>query len=194
MRKFVDDEIIPHVDEWEKANGIPRHVFKRAFEVGLLPAMVGWPEDVAGPRPTGFDGFFSMIAFDELSRCASGGVVWGLTGGFGIGLPPIVCAYLDIIWALPVPLFPALRHPHRCGTALYYLARGKGGFNWLINQRCIRPTALRHFADEELRKRVAVPVIRGDKCIALAVSEATAGSDVASLETTAVEDGDVFST
>ena len=29
MRKFVDDEIIPHVDEWEKANGIPRHVFKR---------------------------------------------------------------------------------------------------------------------------------------------------------------------
>lgn len=139
MRKFVDDEIIPHVDEWEKANGIPRHVFKRAFEVGLLPAMVGWPEDVAGPRPTGFDGFFSMIAFDELSRCASGGVVWGLTGGFGIGLPPIV-----------------------------------------------------HFADEVLRNRVAVPVIRGDKCIALAVSEATAGSDVASLETTAVEDGDDF--
>ena len=50
----------------------------------------GWPEDLSGPRPPGFDGFFSMIAFDELSRCASGGVVWGLTGGFGIGMPPIV--------------------------------------------------------------------------------------------------------
>lgn len=35
------------------------------------------PEDLAGPRPPGFDGFFSLIAFDELSNCGSGGVVWG---------------------------------------------------------------------------------------------------------------------
>jgi alkylation response protein AidB-like acyl-CoA dehydrogenase len=64
--------------------------FKRASEVGIIPTVVGWPEEHYGKRPEGFDAFFLVVAFDELCRCASGGVVWGLVGGLGIGLPPIV--------------------------------------------------------------------------------------------------------
>ena len=136
IRKFVDEEITPFVDEWEKVGEIPAPVYRRAAEVGLLAATVGWPESIAGKRPQGYDGFFSLIAYDELCRCASGGVVWGLTGGLGIGLPPV----------------------------LYY-------------------------GSEEMQERVCKPCMRGEKRIALAVSEATAGSDVANLKTTAVEDG-----
>jgi hypothetical protein len=91
-RKFVDEEIIPNVEAWEKAGEVPLSAFRRAGEVGMLMASCGWPEDIPGlpPRPARFDAFWTLIYFDELSRCASGGVVWGLTGGFGIGLPPIV--------------------------------------------------------------------------------------------------------
>ena len=143
MRTFVDDEIIPFVDDWEEAGEVSKDAFKRAAEVGMLPAMCGWPEDVEGipPRPEGFDGFFIIIAFDELCRCASGGVVWGLTGGFGIGLPPIVHS----------------------------------------------PTI-----DNSIKQRVAGECIRGEKRIALAISEPTAGSDVGNISTTATEDGDCY--
>jgi len=140
MRRFVDDEIIPHVAEWEKDEEIPRHVYKRASEVGLIPTILGWPEDcVSQPRPEGFDGLFLVIAFDELCRCASGGVVWGLVGGLGIGAPPVL-----------------------------------------------------HYGSDEMKQRVLRPCLDGTKNIALAVSEATAGSDVANLATTAREEGDFY--
>jgi alkylation response protein AidB-like acyl-CoA dehydrogenase len=143
MRDFVDNEIIPNVEDWEEAGEVPRSAFKRAAEVGMLPAMCGWPTDIEGipPRPEGFDGFFIVIAFDELCRCASGGVVWGLTGGFGIGLPPVV---------------------H--GNSI----------------------------DESIKQRVAGECIRGEKRIALAISEPTAGSDVSAITTTAEEVGDHY--
>jgi hypothetical protein len=46
-REFVDNEIIPNVEEWEEAGEVPRSAFKRASEVGMLPAMCGWPTDVS---------------------------------------------------------------------------------------------------------------------------------------------------
>jgi hypothetical protein len=46
--------------------------------------------DVAGGiKPEELDTFHDMILIDELSRCGAGGVVWGLVGGLGIGLPPV---------------------------------------------------------------------------------------------------------
>lgn len=92
LRLFVDNEIIPHIEEWEKGNDtIPIEAYQKAGQVGLLAASVGWPElPGIAARPVGYDPFFSVIAQDELSRCASGGVVWGLQGGIGIGLPPLV--------------------------------------------------------------------------------------------------------
>ena len=34
--------------------------------------------------------FHDFIVVDELSRAASGGVMWGIIGGLGIGLPPVM--------------------------------------------------------------------------------------------------------
>lgn len=40
--------------------------------------------------PEKWDLFHELIVTDELSRAGSGGVVWNLIGGFGIGCPPLV--------------------------------------------------------------------------------------------------------
>jgi alkylation response protein AidB-like acyl-CoA dehydrogenase len=142
IRAWVDKEVMPNVNKWEKGNDtIPMSTYRGAFEVGLLPAIAGWPEDIPGipPRPEGYDHFFSVIAQDEICRCASGGIVWGLIGAMGIGLPPVV-----------------------------------------------------HYGSDDLKARVAGPCIRGEKRISLAVSEATAGSDVANMRSTAEEKDDHY--
>jgi len=142
MRVFVDKEIIPNVEEWEKDNDtIPMETYKKAGQIGLLACTVGWPEDIEGvpPRPEGYDGFFTLISSDELARCASGGTLWGLIGALAIGMPPILMQ-----------------------------------------------------SSEEMKRRVAGPCLRGEKRIALAVSEATAGSDVGNLQTSAVDNGDHY--
>src|SRR5512144_1926015 len=37
LKRFIDDEINPHVDEWEAAEAFPAHeVFKKLGELGLL--------------------------------------------------------------------------------------------------------------------------------------------------------------
>ena len=49
-----------------------------------------WPTKYAGEGPEGFNAFHGSIMTDELCRCASGGLVWGIVGGLGIGLPPVL--------------------------------------------------------------------------------------------------------
>ena len=50
-----------------------------------------WPEKYAGPSPVpNYDTFHELILIDEICRCGSGGVVWGLVEGLQIGLPPIL--------------------------------------------------------------------------------------------------------
>ena len=85
MRTFVNEEIMPHRDDWDKVGKIPEDLYVKAGKLGILSAICGWPEELTSlPRPQGFDGFFSLITMDELSRCGSGGIVWGLVGGFGV--------------------------------------------------------------------------------------------------------------
>lgn len=43
-----------------------------------------------------------------------------------------------------------------------------------------------------MKEEVAVPVIKGEKFLALAITEPWAGSDVGGIQTTAVRDGDSF--
>ncbi|CAG8730630.1 14121_t:CDS:2, partial [Acaulospora morrowiae] len=98
VRKFVETEIMPHSFEWDEAKHIPKELFIKAAKVGILPAVCGapWPTKFAkyppagGVKPEEFDHFHEFIVTDELARCGSGGILWGLTGGLGIGLPPIL--------------------------------------------------------------------------------------------------------
>ena len=55
-----------------------------------------WPTEYAGShvaggiKPEEFDSFHELILLDEVARCGSGGVSWGLFLGLSVGLPPIM--------------------------------------------------------------------------------------------------------
>ncbi|RZO85568.1 MAG: acyl-CoA dehydrogenase [Oceanococcus sp.] len=85
VRRFVESEITPHIQSWEDAGQIPRALYKRCAELGLLG--IGYP-DTYGGTPVD-DGFYPMIFVQELCRSGSGGIVAAL-GSLGIGLPPIL--------------------------------------------------------------------------------------------------------
>lgn len=97
IRKFVDTEIVPNVHRWDEAKKLPKDFLIKCAKEGVLPMVVGPPwqgKYATYPPPLGmkaeeFDAFHELILIDELSRCASGGVLWGLSGGLAIGLPPV---------------------------------------------------------------------------------------------------------
>jgi len=92
VRDFVEKEVEPHCREWDDQKRIPREMFRKAYEAGLLPGVVGadWPTKYAGPGPQGYDAFHELILIDEFARCGSGGTLWGLLEGLQIGLPPVL--------------------------------------------------------------------------------------------------------
>jgi acyl-CoA dehydrogenase len=132
--RFVENEVVPHLQEWEDAGEIPRSLHLAAAKAGLLG--VGFPESVGGQGGSLLD----TVALQEAFFAAGGssGLAAGLFTG-GIALPHIV-------------------------------AHGS----------------------PELVDRFVRPTLAGEKIAALAVTEPSGGSDVASLRTTAVRDGDVF--
>jgi citronellyl-CoA dehydrogenase len=70
VTKFVEQEINPHVDAWEKAETFPAHtVFKKLGQLGLLG--VKYPEEFGG---LGLDFSYAMVVAEELGRCHCGGV------------------------------------------------------------------------------------------------------------------------
>lgn len=84
VRKFVEKEIAPHVDEWEEAAAFPRELYKKAGDLGILG--VGFPEEYGGHA---MDVFGMFAVAEELIRGGAMGVQVGL-GTLGIGLPPIL--------------------------------------------------------------------------------------------------------
>ncbi|QRK86075.1 acyl-CoA dehydrogenase family protein [Pseudomonas granadensis] len=85
VRRFVEREILPDVDQWEEAESFPRELYLKAGAAGILG--IGYPEALGGSHPG--DLFAKVAASEELMRCGSGGLVAGL-GSLDIGLPPIV--------------------------------------------------------------------------------------------------------
>jgi len=85
VRRFVEREIRPFVDEWEEAEGFPRELYLKAGAAGILG--MGYPEALGGSHEG--DVFAKVAASEELMRCGSAGLVAGL-GSLDIGLPPVV--------------------------------------------------------------------------------------------------------
>ncbi|MFW2387994.1 MAG: acyl-CoA dehydrogenase family protein [Polyangiales bacterium] len=73
VRSFVENELVPNVDQWEEDKLFPNSVFKRAGELGITGAH--YPEDVGGG---GGDFWMSVVKAEELARCGSAGVTMGL--------------------------------------------------------------------------------------------------------------------
>jgi len=86
VRRFVETELVPHHPEWEAAGIVPREIWLKAGEYGLLCPSI--PEEYGGP---GADWLHNVIVVEELSRCAMSGP------GFGL-MSDIVAPYL-LAWA-----------------------------------------------------------------------------------------------
>jgi citronellyl-CoA dehydrogenase len=135
VKKFVEDELNPHVKEWESAGIWPAHeVLKKMGQLGLLG--ISKPEAHGG---MGLDYSYEVVFAQALGNCICGGLP------MGIGV-----------------------------------------------QTDMATPALARFGSEELKKEYLAPAISGDMVVSIAVSEAGAGSDVASIKTTARKDGDDY--
>ena len=74
VRDFVEKEINPHVDEWEKAGAFPAHeLFKKAGNLGLLG--INKPEAYGG---MGLDYSYQMVATEEMGTCRCGAIPMAL--------------------------------------------------------------------------------------------------------------------
>jgi len=84
VRRFVEKEISPFVDEWDEAGGFPRELYKKAADVGILG--LGYPEEYGGSP---CDQFHRIVLSQELARSGAGGVSASLMS-HTIGSPPIL--------------------------------------------------------------------------------------------------------
>lgn len=68
VRRFIEKEITPHHEQWEKEGQVPRELWLKAGEAGLLCCTV--PEEYGG---LGLDYLFDVVVFEELWRSGSSG-------------------------------------------------------------------------------------------------------------------------
>ena len=69
VRAFVEREIAPHAEQWERDESFPRDLFKRAGELGFFG--MKFPEDVGGSGP---DILADAVVTEEFARGGSAGV------------------------------------------------------------------------------------------------------------------------
>lgn len=135
LKRFIDQEINPHVDEWEAAEIYPaKHIFKQLGTLGFLGLTK--PPEYGG---SGLDWSYAMVMAETLGYIRCGAV------------PMSIGVHTDM--ATP---------------------------------------ALTRFGSDALRREFLAPAVAGDMVSCIGVSEPGAGSDVASIKTTARRDGDDY--
>ncbi|MBB5959450.1 acyl-CoA dehydrogenase [Saccharothrix tamanrassetensis] len=84
VRRFTEQEVVPHLSDWERAGELPRALHRTAAKIGLLG--IGFPESVGGAG----DLLDTVVLTEELIQAGgSSGLVAGLLT-HGIALPHIV--------------------------------------------------------------------------------------------------------
>jgi acyl-CoA dehydrogenase len=73
VRRFVDDEVVPHHAQWEAEGQVPRALWRRAGELGLL--CLTMPEAYGG---AGVDFSYSAIVVEEMARAGATGPLFYL--------------------------------------------------------------------------------------------------------------------
>lgn len=135
LKRFIDSDINPYVDEWEAAEMFPaKQLFNKMGELGFLG--IAKPTEFGG---LGLDYSYAMAMAETLGHIHCGGV------------PMAIGVQTDM--ATP---------------------------------------ALARFGSDELRAQFLAPAISGDAVACVGVSEPSAGSDVASIKTSARKDGDDY--
>jgi alkylation response protein AidB-like acyl-CoA dehydrogenase len=135
FRRFLDKEVVPRAEEFERDGIMDRGVFARAGASGFL-AMEA-PEEYGGGGVKDFR--YNTVILEEIAETAIGG------SGLGISLHNDIC----------LPYFVSL-------------------------------------CNEEQKQRWLPGICSGELVTAVAMTEPGIGSDLASMTTTAVRDGDVY--
>jgi alkylation response protein AidB-like acyl-CoA dehydrogenase len=133
LRRFVEKEVAPLVEEAEAQGKFPLHLFRRMGELGYL--CVRYPLEIGGG---GADKITECILAEELNRICAG-IAAGLMVQGGLATLPIY-----------------------------------------------------QFGSQELKERILLPAIKGEKIGAFALTEPDVGSDAASIKTRATRDGDHY--
>lgn len=85
VRRFVEQEINPHVDEWEEAGIFPAHdLFAKMGALGFLG--LTYPEEYGG---LGLDFWYTVVFCEELGRITCSGVPMGITVHTDMSLPAL---------------------------------------------------------------------------------------------------------
>ncbi|OZD57480.1 acyl-CoA dehydrogenase family protein [Rhodococcus sp. 06-1460-1B] len=87
VRSFVEQDIAPHMNQWETEGEIPRELHKKAASLGLLGA--GFPEDVGGD---GGDLADAVLICEEMHQAGASGGLFASLFTCGIALPHLVAA------------------------------------------------------------------------------------------------------
>ncbi|MFE7743392.1 acyl-CoA dehydrogenase family protein [Nocardia sp. NPDC057455] len=87
VRGFVEREILPYLDGWERAGDIPRELHKKAGALGLLG--VQFPESAGG---SGGDGVDAMIVCEEMHQAGASGGLFASLFTCGISVPHIIAS------------------------------------------------------------------------------------------------------
>ena len=68
LRTFLEKEVVPHIDKWEKEGQIDREIWKKFGEMGYFG--IDYPEAYGGMA---LDKFYTLIWLEEMQRINSGG-------------------------------------------------------------------------------------------------------------------------
>jgi acyl-CoA dehydrogenase len=132
VRKFIEKEIAPHHAQWERDGIVPRELWLKAGEAGLLCCTI--PEAYGG---LGLEYLFDVIVFEEMARS-------GFTG-------PGFLIHCDLV-----------------------------------------ATYIKSFGTELQKQRWLPKMVTGEAIGSLGMTEPHAGSDLRSIRTRAVRDGDDY--
>lgn len=136
LRRFLDRELTPHIEAWERAGIIERSFWRRAGSLGLM--CPGIPEEYGGP---GGDFIHQLIVSEELGRCAA-----AASAGVALesGLPSFHILnfgtleqrqrWLPAVCSGEIILTVAMTEPH-CGSDLQAIRTTavRDGDDYLIN-------------------------------------------------------------
>lgn len=86
VRRFVEKEITPYVDQWEDDEEVPLALSAKAAEVGII--QLGFPEEYGGISE-GVDAFHGIVAANELAQTGSSGLIAALMM-HGVALVPVL--------------------------------------------------------------------------------------------------------
>jgi acyl-CoA dehydrogenase len=129
VRRFFEEEIVPHHEGWEEQGYVDRSAWLRAGELGFLCTSI--PEEYGGP---GADRLFSTVMAEEQARS------------------------------------------------------GASGPGFMLHSDIVGPYILR-YGSEEQKKTWLPKMAKGEVIAAIGMTEPGAGSDLQSMRTTAVRDG-----